>query len=195
MQATPMRGYFGIGVEGISKAMNMGSVMRSAHAFGASFLFTIGALYPRREGNLSDTSGAVAQVPLFEYASANDLRLPRECSLVGVELLDDAIELPSFRHPRAAAYVLGPERGQLSPELLSRCSYTIKIPTKFCVNVGIAAAIVMYDRVLTLGRHAPRPIVPGAPTELLPQPAFGAPVIRSKRRTKARRTTVKGDKL
>ena len=32
-----MRGYFGIGVEGISKPMNMGSLIRSGHAFGASF--------------------------------------------------------------------------------------------------------------------------------------------------------------
>ena len=120
-------------------------------------------------------------MPLFEYGSAADLQLPRECELVGVELLEDAIDLPSFRHPRAAAYVLGPERGVLSPELLSRCDYTIKIPTAFCVNVGIAAAIVMYDRVSTLGRHAPRPVGPGAPTETLPPAAFGAPVIRSKR--------------
>ena len=190
-----MRGYFGIGVEGISKAMNVGSIMRSAHAFGASFLFTIGAIYPRREGNLSDTSGAERQVPLFEYTGAEDLRLPRECALIGVELLDDAIELPSFRHPRAAAYVLGPERGQLSPKLLSLCSYTIKIPTVFCVNVGIAAAIVMYDRVRTLGRHAPRPVAPGAPTEPLPLPAFGPPVLRNKRPAKVKQTTATGGKL
>jgi len=38
-----LRGYFGIGAEGISKAGNLGSLMRSAHAFGASFLFTVAA--------------------------------------------------------------------------------------------------------------------------------------------------------
>ena len=36
-----MRGYFGIGVEGISKPMNLGNLLRSAHAFGASFFFTV----------------------------------------------------------------------------------------------------------------------------------------------------------
>ena len=40
-----MRGYFGIGVEGVSKPMNLGSLLRSAHAFGASFAFTIGAAF------------------------------------------------------------------------------------------------------------------------------------------------------
>ena len=38
-----MRGYFGIGVEGISKTMNVGNLFRTAHAFGASFVFTIDA--------------------------------------------------------------------------------------------------------------------------------------------------------
>ena len=39
-----MRGYFGIGIEGVSKPMNLGSLLRTAHAFNASFVFTIGAL-------------------------------------------------------------------------------------------------------------------------------------------------------
>ena len=38
-----MRGYFGIGAEGISKPMNVGNLVRSAHAFGASFLFLVDA--------------------------------------------------------------------------------------------------------------------------------------------------------
>ena len=37
-----MRGYFGIGVENVSKAMNAGAVMRTAHAFGANFSFFVG---------------------------------------------------------------------------------------------------------------------------------------------------------
>ena len=53
-----MRGYFAIGVEGISKAMNVGSLLRTAHAFGASFVFTIAANYERGEGGRSDTSNA-----------------------------------------------------------------------------------------------------------------------------------------
>jgi len=36
-----MRGYFGIGVEGISKPLNFGNLARSGHGFGASFIFTV----------------------------------------------------------------------------------------------------------------------------------------------------------
>ena len=37
------RGYFAIGAERTSKALNLGNLMRSAHGFGAAFTFTVGA--------------------------------------------------------------------------------------------------------------------------------------------------------
>jgi len=173
-----MRGYFGIGVEGLSKPMNLGSVMRSAHAFGASFVFTIGSSYAETDGAKSDTSRAPAHVPFYEFENLEAMRLPRDCSLVGVELIEGAVELPSFRHPQCAAYVLGAERGDLSPPLIARCSHMVRIPTEFCVNVGVAAAIVMYDRIMTLGRYPPRPVRPGGPVEGLPAHVFGPPRFR-----------------
>ena len=173
-----MRGYFGIGAEGTSKAMNAGSLFRTAHAFGASFLFTIDAAYARREGGRADTSDAPGQVPLYEFPDVASLRLPEGCRLVGVELLDDAVDLPSFHHPLNAAYVLGPERGSLSPALVDRCDFVVRIPTRFCVNLAVAAAIVMYDRVVSLGRFAPRPVATGGPTEALPTHVHGGPVFR-----------------
>ncbi len=156
-----MRGYFGIGVEGISKPMNAGSLFRAANAFGASFVFTIGANYQHREGQRADTSHAAGSVPFYEWPDVEALVIPRKCALVGVELLDEATELPRYRHPGTAAYVLGPERGELSPELLARCHDVIKIPTKFCINVGMAGALVMYDRLLSSTRFGERPVMPG----------------------------------
>src|SRR5262249_59627105 len=105
--ATPPRGYFGIGAERISKALNLGNLMRSAHGFGASFTFTIGATYQALEAR-SDTSKGTQHLPHYNVASIADLTLPQGCRLVGVELADQAIDLPSFHHPLRAAYVLGP---------------------------------------------------------------------------------------
>ena len=158
-----MRGYFGIGAEEISKPMNLGALMRTAHAFGASFFFTVNAAPKLREAYNADTSRAFAHLPYYPYETINALRLPKGCALVGVELADDAIELPQFMHPAAAAYVLGRERGSLSPALLARCAHVVKIPTKFCLNVGLAGALVMYDRLIALGGYPARPIMPGGP--------------------------------
>ena len=158
-----MRGYFSIGVEGISKPMNLGALMRTANAFGASFVFSIDAADRVRTAYKADTSRTFKSVPYYQCDSSNEMVLPKGCQLVGIELTDDAVELPEFRHPRAAAYVLGRERGDLSPELLARCDHVVKIPTKFCVNVSLAGALVMYDRVRSMGAWRDRPVMPGGP--------------------------------
>ncbi len=175
-----MRGYFGIGIEGSSKPMNAGNLFRSANAFGASFVFTVGGATPRAKVKLADTSDTPGQVPFYDFKDADALELPGRCVLVGVELLDEAIELPSFRHPRCAAYVLGPERGYLTDALRRRCEFVIKIPSRFCINVATAGAIVMYDRIISLGRFPGRPVMAGGPVEPLAPHVRGAPVRRKK---------------
>ena len=171
------RGYFAIGVEGLSKPMNLGNLMRSAHAFGAHFVFTIGADYGRNVR--SDTSKSQQHVPLYTWEHVADMGLPEGCKLVGVELLDDASQLPSFHHPMRAAYVLGPERGALSDELIARCDSIVKIPTQFCINVATAGAIVMYDRVMSLGRFPARPLGSGQEPAPLPPHVHGDPIVRN----------------
>ena len=90
---------------------------------------------------------------------------PKGCSLVGIEMLEEAADLPSFPHPLRAAYVLGPERGALTPELAARCQHLVRIPTAFSLNVATAGAIVMYDRLRYLGRFGSRPVTAGAEAE------------------------------
>ena len=173
------RGYFGIGVEGISKPMNLGNLFRTAHAFGASFTFTINAHYSLKLGK-SDTSATPESVPFYRFKAADELILADGCTLIGVELTETAKELPSFRHPRCAAYVLGPERGTLTPSLMKRCSQIIRIPTKFCVNVGTAGAIVMYDRLLSTSKFGERPVGSTSPTIRPAKHVHGGPKKRTK---------------
>lgn len=156
-----MRGYFGIGAERISKAMNLGAVLRTGHAFGASFAFTVNAHHRAREVRLSDTAKSASHLPLYEWDRLEDMALPKGCVLVGVELDERAVDLPSFRHPMNAAYILGPEKGDLSPKAKALCAHLVRIPTKFCVNLSVAAALVMYDRTISIGGFKPRPVGTG----------------------------------
>ena len=178
MSESRLRGWFAIGAEAISKEVNFGNLMRTAHAFGAAYLFLVDPVASLRDAARTDTSKASSSLPVFRHRSADELDLPHGCRLVGVELTDDAVELPSFRHPSAAAYVFGPERASLSPAMLARCDHVVKIPTRFCVNLAIAAAILMYDRQLTLGRFAERPVMPGGPSVPLPRHVHGGIVLR-----------------
>lgn len=167
-----MRGFFGVGVQKISKGANLGTLVRTTHAFGGQFFFTLETALDLHEVRVSDTSDAFDHLPFYDFRAEADLRLPAGCQLVGVELTPDAIDLPSFRHPTRAAYVLGPEMGSLSPSLQERCDHIIKIPTKFCVNVGVAGALVLYDRMIAMGRFADRPVAAGGPIEGMPEPLW-----------------------
>lgn len=178
MRQANTRGYFGIGVEGVSKSANVGALLRTAHAFGASFCFTVGAGFDARAGRAADTADTPAHVPLWRFPMPGALALPQGCVLVGVELLDEATELPSFRHPLSAAYVLGPERSGLSPEVLAQCRHVVRIPTKFSLNLAVAGALVLYDRMLQHGRFAERPVASGGAPPPPPAASHGDPVFR-----------------
>jgi tRNA G18 (ribose-2'-O)-methylase SpoU len=173
------RGYFGIGVEGVSKSANIGALLRTAHAFGAAFCFVVGAGFDARAGRLADTADTPHHVPLWHFANLASFDLPRHCVLVGVELLDGATDLPSFRHPLNAAYVLGPERSGLSPAMLQRCRHVVRVPTRFALNLAVAGALVLYDRMLQQGRFAERPVGSRGTTAAPPMPGqHGAPRFR-----------------
>ena len=172
-----MRGYFGVGVDGISKPMNLGNLLRISHAFGASFFFTVNAQVKWSDAQ-SDTSHAQGAMPVYAFRSVDEFRLPVGCRLVGVEITDDAVELPRFRHPQRAAYVFGAERMSLSDAVLKRCEFVVRIPMRFSINVGMAGAITLYDRTLSLGGYPARPIAPGREAEVPPKHTWGAPLVR-----------------
>ena len=172
------RGYFGIGAEGISKSANVGALLRTAHAFGAAFCFSVAAGIDNRDARRADTADTPAHVPLWRFDTVEAMALPQGCALVGIELLEDAADLPSFRHPLNAAYVLGPERSGLSPAMLARCRHVVRIPTRFALNLAVAGAIVLYDRLIQHGRFADRPVASGGAAKLSPADGHGEPTFR-----------------
>ena len=80
------RGYFAIGAERMSKALNLGNLMRSAHGFGASFTFTSAHL-PGARSARRHVQGPIPPAAL-QLDLGRRLALPQGCKLVGVELID-----------------------------------------------------------------------------------------------------------
>lgn len=182
-----MRGYFGIGIDGASKEGNVGNLVRTAHSFGAQFAFVVNPKVVAHTGetvtaDYADTSKSQSQIPFYQYDSVTEVEVPLGCRLVGIEITDDAVDLPSFRHPTQAIYVLGGERTSLSDEMAARCDDMIKIPTKFSLNVATAGAIVMYDRLRLLGGFAERPLMPGGKPVPKPEHVHGGHFSRRERR-------------
>lgn len=181
-----MRGYFAIGVEQVSKPGNIGNLIRTAHGFGAAFVFAIRAGYTGDALDeiaraRADTARSAEALPYYEFDSVTELALPRGCQLVGIEITDDARELPAFRHPLNAAYILGGERSGLAAETLACCDHVVRIPTHFSLNLATAGAVVMYDRMISRGRFPRRPEFPGAEPEPLPAHVAGGVRRRNRR--------------
>jgi len=139
-----MRGYFGIGIEKTKNAVNIGTLWRSANILGASFVFTIGKRYKKQ---CSDTLVSWRHIPLYHYETIDDLVIPYSCLLIGVELIENAKPLATFKHPQRAIYLLGSEDSGLSSNALKQCHDIIVLPGKYSLNVSVAGSIVMYDRI------------------------------------------------
>ncbi len=174
------RGYFGIGVEGVSKSANVGALLRTAHRRRVCFI--VGAGSRTRGSRIAwptpPTRWSTCRCGISPISTR--LALPPRCVLVGVELLDTATDLPSFRHPLNAAYILGPERSGLSPAMLHRCQHVVRIPSRFALNLAVAGALVLYDRLPTRPlRRATRQRKPRRHPPTLPEPTgHGAPHFR-----------------
>jgi len=177
-----MRGYFGIGIDGAAKAGNMGNLVRTAHSFGAAFVFALNPMRDHRDkaitSDFADTARTHTQLPFYEAAALHDLPYPVGARIIAVELSEDAVDLPSFRHPQQAVYVLGAEWHGVSPEVMERADQVVKIPTKFSLNVATAGAIVMYDRMRLLGGFAERPVMTGQKPRAKPAHVQGNPKAR-----------------
>lgn len=151
------RGYFGVAIYRPKQESNVGSLWRSASAYGAAFVATVEERYPRRQA--SDTTDTSRHVPLHHYSSINDLieHLPHDCPLIGVELDPRATSLASYNHRERALYLLGAEDKGLPTEVLDRCHDLIQIPTvtPWSINVACAGAIVLSHRHMTRAPRTP----------------------------------------
>lgn len=67
---------------------------------------------------------------------------------VAVEIDDEASNIITYRHPKNALYCFGSEDGGLPREMLNQCKDKIYLPTKFCLNLAVTVANVLYDRNL-----------------------------------------------
>jgi hypothetical protein len=65
--------------------------------------------------------------------------------------------------------------------MLAQCRHVVRIPTRFALNLAVAGALVLYDRLLQHGRFADRPVGSGGGGPPPPRPAHGNPVFRRTR--------------
>jgi len=145
MNKQQQSGYWGIGIYHVKYDTNIGTLWRTAHILGASFIFTI---YKRYKKQASDTLKTTNHIPLYHYSNIQDLivHLPIGCQLIGIESSEQAISLSTFTHPKQCCYLLGAEDHGLPDHIIYYCHQTVKLGGKYCFNVAVAGSIVAYHR-------------------------------------------------
>jgi tRNA(Leu) C34 or U34 (ribose-2'-O)-methylase TrmL len=137
------RGFSAIGLHMPKTPANVGSALRAAHCYGASFVAMTGDRYRHAP---TDTQSAYRHLPLLRTTDLS-LVIPFDCVPVAVELLDGAYSLINYAHPERAFYVFGPEDGTLGSTVTSWCRDVVFVPTAFCMNLAAAVNVVLYDRM------------------------------------------------
>jgi TrmH family RNA methyltransferase len=137
-------------VSGLQDPGNLGTILRSAEAFGAAGVFvTEGTVSPYNSKVLRGSSGSIFRLPFTRSQSAQLIpllqaagaRLLATSSHKGTPLAEANWKLP-------VAIFIGNEGAGLPREIMHRMDETLVIPQAEPVeslNAGVAASIVLYE--------------------------------------------------
>lgn len=137
-------------LDGVQDPGNVGTIWRTADAFGADGLILCnGCADPWNPKTIRATMGAVFRLPVYEStleAAAEKLAcigIP----LYATALREDTVDVRSVALDRAAV-VIGSEGRGVSQQALELCRKTIKIPMQArceSLNAAVAAAVVLWE--------------------------------------------------
>lgn len=129
---------------------NVGSVMRAAANYRVGKVVYTGDRYPRalkHRADLADTSRKWGRsISLSAATNLLDIA-PEGASIVCIELAENAISLPEYKHPENTFYIFGPEDGSISQEIINKADAVVYIPTIGCMNLAATVNVVLYDRL------------------------------------------------
>lgn len=149
------RGFAVVALERPKTALNVGSAIRAAYAFGATMVMYTGERGWHKKIP-TDVSKAWRHLPVLQVTDIAGCA-PKAATVVAVERISDAgvsldhsmrdvvFSLPRYRHPARAVYVFGPEDGCVSDELLACCDDIVTIDAG-SLNLAAAVNVVLYDR-------------------------------------------------
>jgi len=138
-----------IAIENIQHDFNIGSIVRSANAFNISSVHIIGKKHWNRRGAMATEKYlTVIHHPstdsFLQWANDN------KKVVVGVDNIPGSTPLMQYKFPNDAVLVFGQEGPGLSDGMKQHCTALVAIEqygSTRSVNVGAAAAIIMYDWV------------------------------------------------
>lgn len=137
-------------LENVQDPGNVGTVLRTACAFGMDLAVLCGACAdPYNPKTVRASMGAVFRQPVARAEAEELPALLGDLPLFGAALAADAADIRTLPKSGAAVAVGNEGRG-LTPELLARCAGKVIIPMEpgaESLNAGVAAAVAMWEMV------------------------------------------------
>ncbi|GEC26426.1 RNA methyltransferase [Pseudonocardia saturnea] len=144
---------FHVAIENLGHDHNIGTVVRTANAFGAGGVHIVGRRrWNRRGAMVTDRYLALHHHP--EAAGLVGFAREHGLALVAVDNLPGATRLERTELPRDCVLLFGSEGPGLSPEIRAAADLAVSIAqfgSTRSINAGVAAGIVMHSWVR---RHA-----------------------------------------
>ncbi len=133
-----------IAIDNVKRDFNMGTIVRSANAFGVRHIHIIG----RRQWNKRGAMMTDKYLHVHYYAETHEfLQAIVGKPLLAVDNVAGSIPLHSSVLPQNAVVLFGAEGPGIRPELLEQADAIVAIEqfgSTRSLNVGVAAGIVMY---------------------------------------------------
>ena len=135
-----------IAIENVEHDFNIGSIVRTANSFNVSKIHIIGKKKYNRRGAMCTDK----YLEIVHHSTIEDfLKTQTKRELIAIENnVERALPLHDKSFVRQTTLIFGSEKSGITPELLAK-SHDVRFIESFgstrSVNVGAAAAIVMYE--------------------------------------------------
>lgn len=134
-----------IAVENLERDFNMGTIVRTANAFGVRTVHVIG----RRQWNKRGAMATDKYLHMRYHQSVDNFFAAIDGrTVVAIEITPDAKPMHAVVLPKQAVLVFGSEANGITAELLQKAALVVAIEqfgSTRSINVGVAAGIAMYQ--------------------------------------------------
>lgn len=138
-------------LENMQDPGNVGTIMRTARAFGIDGVVLAGACAdPYNPKTVRATMGAIFTLAVYELETPAELTVP----IYAAAISDNAVSAEQVRFPREFALAIGNEGHGLSQDILAQAEKIVKIPMEpgsESLNAAVAASVLMWEIYMNKG--------------------------------------------
>ena len=134
-------------LHGVQDPGNVGTIVRSAHAFGAGVALSRGCADLYNPKTVRATMGSIFHAPVArELETVEFMRESREAGFVTAAAIPGGGEAPQAVLGGRVVVVVGAEGSGLPPEVVEGCDARVSVPSRAAsLNAAVAASILLYE--------------------------------------------------